>query len=251
MKKLLILFCLVGFAAIADVDEKASTNLLITSDAVEIKGWSRRHVMADKDNNPINDDGKLVAYIDAIAQSATAGEIEKQAVVISNAMMEAVGRLSDVTNQIPSKSSHIALYLPRLQAAQNLAGEVVWESSDGVTDTQRVRYNQRLMLAPNRSVEYVYNDVTTRVACVWSGIWDTNALEHVCTIKRPVNVRNIRALTYRHEKFGGLNGFDFGSALVTVDGVPTFTGSVTNQVTGEVLDFRNGINQAKAKEINE
>jgi hypothetical protein len=66
-----------------------------------------------------------------------------------------------------------------------------------------------------------------------------------------VNVRNIRALTYRHEKFGGLNGFDFGSALVTVDGVPTFTGSVTNQVTGEVLDFRNGINQAKAKEINE
>jgi hypothetical protein len=64
-------------------------------------------------------------------------------------------------------------------------------------------------------------------------------------------LRNKRALTYRHERFGGVNGFDFGSALVMVDGVPTFTGIITNAVTFEEMEFRNGVLIERAKEALE
>jgi hypothetical protein len=146
---------------------------------------------------------------------------------------------------------HLQVYLPQLRTPENLTGEVISESSDGITDTQTVRYSQKLKMPPNRAIEYVYNDITARVSCVWKEPWDTNSLTHVCTIARPSMLRNKRALTYRHERFGGANGFDFGSALVTVDGIPTFTGIITNAVTLEEMEFRNGVLIERAKEALE
>lgn len=251
MKKHLLLLCLIGFAAIADDAEKASTNLLITSDSIEMKGWSRQHVMADKDNKPTNDQGKLVSFADAVAQSTLAHEVTRNMGVISQAMTNAISSLAAVTNLIPAKSLHLQVYLPRLYDSGNLTGEVISESSDGITDTQTVRYSQKLKMPPNRAIEYVYNDVTARVSCVWKEPWDTNSLTHVCTIARPSMLRNKRALTYRHERFGGANGFDFGSALVTVDGIPTFTGIITNAITLEEMEFRNGVLIERAKEALE
>lgn len=239
-----------AFSLFGEAEETAVTNLLIASDTIESRGWTRQHVMAGADNKPVNDQGKLAAYADMIALSNAADAITAQAVVISNAMFDAIDGLLDVTNRIPAKATHIALYLPRLNASANLAGEVISESSDGITDTQIVRYNQRLLLAPNRSVEYIYNDVTTRVSVAWAEPWDTNALEHVCTIRRPSHVRNVRALTYRHERFGGATGFDFGSALVLVNGMPAFTGIITNAATGAEMEFRNGIYKNIAKELS-
>lgn len=251
MKSKLAYLAIVAAALALGEDTASITNRLIVSDEIESRGWAVQHVMADSDNRPVNDQGKLVAHADAVAMGAVAGEIAKQAETISNAMFSAVGALLDVTNRIPKTATHLALYLPRFATSKNLAGEVIAEYSDGITDTQTVRYNQRLALPPNRSVEYVYNDTTTRVASVWATPWDTNALEHVCTIPRPAACRNVRALTYRHERFGGAAGFDFGSALVTVDGAVAFTGVITNAATGAIMEFRNGIYLKKAKEIDE
>ena len=37
------------------------------------------------------------------------------------------------------------------------------------------------------------------------------------------------------------NGFDFGAAVVTVGGRLTRTGAVTNDITGEIIRFSNGV----------
>ena len=250
-KNIFLILCLGVFFAVAGEEVQSVTNLLISSDTKEMKGWSRQHVMANKDNKPVNDQGKLVSFADTVAQLNLAYEVTKSMGVISQAMTNAIESLTAVTNLIPAKSLHLQVYLPQLQTPENLTGEVISETSDGITDTQTVRYSQKLKIPPNRAIEYVYNDVTARVSCVWKEPWDTNSLTHVCTIARPSMLRNKRALTYRHERFGGANGFDFGSALVTVDGIPTFTGIITNAVTLEEMEFRNGVLIERAKEILE
>ena len=43
-----------------------------------------------------------------------------------------------------------------------------------------------------------------------------------------------------NDRLGGPSGFDFGDLLLTVGGVPAYTGIVSNGVTGAVLYFDNG-----------
>lgn len=244
---LAILFA--GVALVTD-EEKSVTNLVITSDEIMELGLTRQALLDSGNGKVIDRSGTVVLYADATAQMALATNLQRIATATANGVTNALQSLWDVTNQIPSHAEHIALYLPRQLVPLNLTGEVISEGSDGVTDWQIVKYSQLLTIAPNRHVEYTYLNVTATVECVWDK-WDATALTHRCTFTRPTALRGKLINSRWHETIGGAKGFDFGSALVTVDGKPTFTGAWTNALTGEIYNFRNGAISKQTKETSE
>jgi hypothetical protein len=248
----LLVICL-SFTTLADDTVEtaaATTNLFITSNTTNSLGLSRQALLDGGNGRVIDRSGKVVSHADAAAQMALATNLQKIATATANGVTNALKSLWAVTNQIPSHAEHIALYLPREKTPLNLTGEVIDEGSDGTTDWQIVRYSQYLAIAPNRHIEYCYYNTTATVECVWDK-WDATALTHRCTFTRPVAFRGKLINSTRHETIGGAKGFDFGSALVTVDGEPTFTGEWTNRTTGAVYTFRNGVHLKQTKEAND
>lgn len=251
MKRIIaILFCL-SFTAIADdAEATAATNLVIISDEAVSMGLSRQALLDGGNGKVVDRSGTVVAYADMIAQKTIATNIQRIATATANGVTNALKSLWAVTNQIPSHAEHIALYLPRSKTPLNLTGEVISEGTDGTIDWQIVRYSQYLAIAPNRHIEYCYYNVTATVECVWDK-WIPTNLEHRCTFMRPVAFRGKLINSRRHETIGGSKGFDFGSALVTVDGEATYTGEWTNRATGVVHHFRNGVKIEMEKKQNE
>ena len=235
-------------APIAD-GEKAATNLVITSDEVMELGLSRQALLDGGNGKVIDRSGTVVSHADAAAQMALATNLQEIARATAGGVTNALQSLWDVTNQIPSHAEHVALYVPRQALPLNLTGEVISEGSDGVTDWQMVKYSQLLTIAPNRHIEYSYFDVTASVECVWDK-WEKDSYTHRCTFTRPMALRGKLINSRWHETIGGAKGFDFGSALVTVDGDPTFTGAWTNSITGEIHNFHNGAILKQTKEAN-
>ena len=222
--------------------ERGVTNVLVVSQTVEKRAWKRTAIMADTENRPLDPSGKLAAYADAAAaavMAGRAGEISEGALA---AIREAVAELIAVTNQVQGEAVHVAVSLPA-QGSRNLQGMVTAEGcADGTNEWQDVVYSQALRVPPARRVEYVYPGGTASVEVVWSRPWDQTGLVHRCAWKRPGLLSGVRAFrTRRHDIFGGRKGFSFGKSLVTVDGIPTVTGSVTNSATGAVLSFENGV----------
>jgi hypothetical protein len=244
---LAILFA--GVVLVAD-EEKSVTNLVITSDEVVELGLSRQALLDGGNGKVIDRSGTVVSHADVIALNVLAKNIHHVSDAIHKGVTEGMQELWDVTNQIPEHAEHIALYLPRQRIPLNLTGEVISEGSDGVTDWQIVEYSQLLTIAPNRHVEYTYLNVTATVECVWDE-WDKDSYTHRCTFTRPTALRGKLINSRWHETIGGPKGFDFGSALVTVDGEPTYTGVWTNALTGKIYNFRNGINLKQTKETSE
>ena len=245
----LLAIILATIAPIAD-GEKSVTNLVITSDEVMALGLSRQALLDGGNGRVIDRSGTVVSHADAAAQMALATNLQRIATATANGVTNALQSLWDVTNQIPSHAEHIALYLPRQNIPLNLTGEVISEGTDGITDWQIVEYSQLLTIAPNRHVEYTYLNVTATVECVWDK-WEKDSYTHRCTFTRPTALRGKLINSRWHETIGGAKGFDFGSALVTVDGKATFTGAWTNLITGKIYNFRNGISLKQTKETSE
>jgi hypothetical protein len=245
----LLAIILATVAPIAE-DEKSVTNLVITSDEVIVLGLTRQALLDGGNGKVIDRSGTVVSHADVVALNVLAKNIHHVSDAIHKGVTEGMQELWDVTNQIPEHAEHIALYLPRQRIPLNLTGEVISEGSDGVTDWQIVEYSQLLTIAPNRHVEYTYLNVTATVECVWDE-WDKDSYTHRCTFTRPTALRGKLINSRWHETIGGPKGFDFGSALVTVDGEPTYTGVWTNALTGKIYNFRNGINLKQTKETSE
>ncbi|MBR3922803.1 MAG: hypothetical protein IKJ45_06800 [Kiritimatiellae bacterium] len=227
----------------------AVTNVTITSDTVTLPGWEKRVVYTDESDEPKNDKGVLVSAADAKAQEMIleyAGEISEGA---ESGLTEALSGLLAVTGQVPKTATHIVLSVGRDRPSKNLAGEVIEEWSDGTNDWQVVEYNQTLRLPPGRKVRYSFPDQTNDVEFAWLEPWNPATTIHTGKVVRPAEFRSIRALTWRHEKFGGKSGFDFGSAIVgvsTEDGIRyALTTNVTVCVDGIVdqLSFKQGVYQ--------
>lgn len=234
-----------------EIETTSSTNLVIESNESDISlGWTRQALLDGGNGKVIDRSGTVISHAEVVALNVLATNLNQIAKAAHEGMMKAVGELEAVTNQVPSHAEHIALYFPSPSEPKNLMGEVIAEGSDGVTDWQTVRYSQKLLLAPNRHIEYTYLDTTATVECVWDK-WDATSLVHRCTFQRPSVIRGIPIRSYMHDRMGGAKGFDFGSALVTVDGKPTFTGTWTNKLTGAEHLFRNGVLQKQTKETDE
>lgn len=230
------------FASSLDAGEPntvASTNLLIVSGVTNELGFSRQALLDGGNGRVIDRSGTVVAYADAAAQKALATNLQHISVATARAVTNSISQLWAVTNLVPKSAHHIQLYLPRTTIPANLAAEVVAEGGDGVSDWQIVKYSQLLAIAPNRHVEYVYPGGTATVACVWDK-WDANSYTNRCTFPRPGMLRGRLVNSRRHDAIGGPKGFDFGSAIVSVNGKPTYTGFWTNNFNGVVYRFRNG-----------
>lgn len=249
---LLAVIC-ISLAALGETDvaeTAAVTNLVITSDTTNSLGLTRQALLDGGNGKVIDRSGTVVSYADSVAQMTLATNIQKIAEATSRGVTNALSALWAVTNQVPDYATHLQLYFPHGSTPLNLMGEVIDEGTDGTTDWQIVRYSQLLSIAPNRHIEYCYYNTTATVECVWD-TWETDSYTHRCTFTRPAALRGVLINSRRHEIIGGTRGFDFGSALVTVDGEPTFTGAWTNKLTGAVHQFRNGVILKDTKEIDE
>lgn len=229
----------------------AQTNLVIESEESDISlGWTRQAILGNK-NGIVDRSGQVVAYADVAVQRSLATNIQHISNIVLSAVTNSLNALWDVTNQVPNNAHHISLYLPPKGVQNNLTGEVVAEGTDGVTDWQVVKYSQYLAIAPNRHITYKYLDTVAIVKCEWDKPWSKTNLEHRCTFSRPTLLQNKLIRSYTHDRIGGDQGFDFGSAVVTVDGVPTFTGTWTNQLDGSIHCFKNGTKIQSLENKNE
>lgn len=229
---------------------EATTNYYIVSDVMLKKMWTRQPVMATHDNEVIDASKTLVSYADAIAQSNAIANLYQISDAASSAMSNSINYLLEYTNQIPASAQHISMYFKPDTLVSNLAAFVVHETSDGVTDTQYVWYNTSLSLPPVRFVEYESSTGSTMVKCTW---WDWKADGetitvnsntwsgvHRCTITRPVELRYEMCKTRKNDRWGGQNGFSFGSMVAFLNGKPTFTGVISNVEENVFLTFKQG-----------
>lgn len=250
----LLAICL-SFAALAtngvEIAAAIKTNLVIKSDTVESLGWTRQAVMVTPSNRVMDPSGKLVEAADVAVLSNEAERVSAVSDAAVEGMRSAFAALYAVTGNVPDVAYHVAVTLPPSDAPASLQGYVVKDETDGLVDTQWVWYSQSLAAPPVRRVEYTTpsgvfsqpvtwidwnnaGETVTANGCTWNGC-------HRCEVVRPVAAWDLPALTRKNEIFGGSGGFDFGEALVTVSGKATYTGVVTNDVTGEVLKFDNGV----------
>lgn len=229
----------------------AVTNVHIVSDVVESKAWTRQAVMVTPSNRVMDLSGKLVEAADVAVLSNEAERVSAVSDAAVEGMRSAFAALYAVTGNIPDVAYHVAVTLPPAEAPASLMGYVVKEETDGVTDVQWVWYSHTLAAPPVRRIEYTTSAGTISQPVTWIG-WKNEGETvtangrtwkgcHKCECVRPASARNVPALSRKNEIFGGVGGFDFGSALVTVSGKATFTGIITNDVTGEVLRFDNGV----------
>ena len=242
----------------AAVEPLAVTNLNLVSESTNIAAWTRQAVMARADNSIIDPSGVFVKAADAAVQSNAANRVSAISQAAIDGMRDAVGSLAAVTNQVPDAAYHVSVTLPPPKAPTALMGFVVKEETDGYTDTQWVWYSQALARKPIRRVVYKTpsGDVSQNVEWVdWSKAGETiSALGrvwegcHKCTIPRPAAARGVAAITRLNERFGGANGFDFGSIVVMANGKPGITTNLTDAATGSTLIIENGFIVTKTKE---
>ena len=229
----------------------AVTNVHIVSDVVESKAWTRQAVMVTPSNRVMDPSGKLVEAADLAVLSNEAERVSAVSDAAVEGMRSAFSALYSVTGNIPDVAYHVAVTLPPSDVPASLQGYVVKEATDGLVDTQWVWYSQSLAAPPVRRVGYTTPSGTFSQPVTWID-WKNDGETvtangrtwngcHKCEVVRPVMARDLPALTRKNEIFGGSGGFDFGAALVTVSGKATYTGVVTNDVTGEVLKFDNGV----------
>lgn len=229
----------------------AVTNVFIVSDVVESKAWTRQAVMVTPSNRVMDLSGKLVEAADVAVLSNEAERVSAVSDAAVAGMRSAFSALYAVTGQVSDVAYHVAVTLPPSDTPASLQGYVVKEETGGLVDTQWVWYSQSLAAPPVRRVEYTTPSGVFSQPVTWIG-WKNDGETvtangrtwngcHKCEVVRPVAAWGNPALTRKNEIFGGSGGFDFGAALVTVGGKAAFTGVITNELTGEVLKFDNGV----------
>lgn len=227
-----------------------TTNIVLVSGVISEPAWKRQVVMMRNPSGEIyNDDGKVGSAASSAAIDAAASAASEICDAANAAMLDALADLDAAQANAATNAIGLALAIMPETSRTNLTAYVVKTESDGVVDTQWVWYNRDIALAPNRYVVYEtfgraetnkvsWADWTNTVTVVansrtWEGC-------HVCTVSRPSWARGESCLDLPNDRLGGPSGFDFGDMLLTVGGVPAYTGFVTNGVTGAVLYFDNG-----------
>lgn len=238
--------------------DRGATNIVIVSGTIEEPAWKRQVVMKNGATGEIMNDGGKVGRA---AESAAAGEAAERAAEIGEAanvaMTNALQTL--VTAQTGAATNAIALALVVMPetSRSNLTAYVVKTTTAGAVDTQWVWYNRQLDLAPNRYVVYETHDRAATNKVKWVDWQTTETITHNgrtwegchrCTVTRPTWAQGVTCLDLPNDRLGGPTGFDFGDMLVTIDGVPAYTGFVTNGVTGAVLYFDNGFCKGSTEE---
>lgn len=227
-----------------------TTNIVITSETITEPAWKRQVVMQDGATGEIVNDSGAVG---SAAESAAAGDAAERAAEIGDAanasMTNALRTLTVAQADAATNAIALALVVMPEMSRTNLTAYVVKTETAGAIDTQWVWYNRQIDLAPNRYVVYQTHDRAATNKAEWVEWQTTTNLTHngrtwegchVCTVTRPTWAQGATCLDLPNDRLGGPSGFDFGDLLLTVGGVPAYTGIVSNGVTGAVLYFDNG-----------
>lgn len=240
----------------------AGTNRVVTSKTVTERAWTRDIVTVDELGQIHGDGGKVATE----AEAAAIGEVAEASVKVAQAaqasMNDSMTYLLTKTNNMATAGLGIALAFAPETDDPNLRGFVVKTETVGGTDYQWVHYNTELSLPPNRCVTYETYDKRETLKCVWVTPWEAEGENitvsgrtwsgcHKCRVPRPSWAQGKACLELPNEVWGGENGMDWGGMTLTHEGVPYFTGYVTNGVAGLVAYFDNGfLKEIKSAEVH-
>lgn len=239
------------FAVLAAIQLGAAsaTNEVIISEIIEEPAWKRQVVMQDGDGEIINDSGAVGSAAETAAIDNVATNAHQIADAARVVLTNALERLHGAQSHAATNAIGLAFAFAPESQRTNLTGYVVKTESSGSIDTQWVWYNRELALKPSRFVAYEMQGRAETNKVTWVD-WDspqTVTIDgrtwqgcRVCTVTRPVWARGLPCLDRPNDILGGPSGFDFGDMLVTVGGVPAYTGIITNATTGATLYFDNG-----------
>ena len=256
MKRLGLLLFACMASALAAQDRAAA--IVYNSNVITNNAWKRDVVMRREPSGQIfNDQRQVGSAADLAAATATAEEAAAIADEANAAMTNEVRRLDDAAASASTNALALALVVRPETTRTNLTYYVVKTETDGVTDTQWVWCNWNLVIAPNRFVVYqTYGQCATN-KFYWT---DWNAPTNITvngrtwngcrkgTVTRPTWAQGGSCLDLPNDTLGGETGFDFGDLTLTIGGRTPFTGFVTNNISGEVLYFDQGINKGTPPE---
>ncbi len=255
MKRALLLSALLPFAALA---QDRATGVIYSSGVVTNKAWARAVVMRHEPTGEIfNDNGTVGRAADVAAANQTADEAAGIAEAANTSMTNEVKRLDAAAASASTNALALAFVVRPETTRTNLTYFVVQTTTDGVRDTQWVWCNWDLAIAPNRFVVYQTFGQCTTNKFEWT---DWTAKTNVTvngrtwqgcrkgTVVRPEWARGKSCLDLPNDRLGGPTGFDFGDMTLTIGGRTPFTGFVTNNISGEVLYFDQGINKGTPPE---
>ena len=255
MKRALLLSALLPFAALA---QDRAAGVIYSSGVVTNKAWARSVVMRHEPTGEIfNDNGMVGRAADVAAANQTADEAAGIAEAANTSMTNEVKRLDAAAAAASTNALALAFVVRPETTRTNLTYFVVQTTTDGVTDTQWVWCNWDLAIAPNRFVVYQTFGQCTTNKFEWTD-WTakTNVTVNGRTwqgcrkgkVVRPEWARGKSCLDLPNDRLGGPTGFDFGDMTLTIGGRTPFTGFVTNNISGEVLYFDQGINKGTPPE---
>lgn len=233
-------------------DARGATNRVVTSKVHLEKGWRRDVVTVDQLGQIHGDGGKVAQLAETEAVNEVADNSSAVADAAKSSMEASMEYLLGQTNNMAQSGIGIAIAFPPETDDPNLRGFVVKTEYANGKDIQWVHYNTELSLPPNRTVTYETYGSSEMVKAVWSPKWDAAGTNltvsgrvwngvHRCEVQRPSWAIGKACLDIPNEVWGGANGMEWGDMLLTHDnGVPYYTGYVTNGVTGQVAYFDNG-----------
>lgn len=254
-----LLFAVVLPAVVlAQLGADRASSVAYNSNVITNRAWERNVVMRHEPTGTIFNDKRTVGsgaelYAAGVAAD-NAAEIAESA---RESMTDQIARLDSAAGSASTNALALALVVRPETDRTNLTFYVVQTVTDGYTDTQWVWCNWAIDFPPNRFVVYQTFGQCATNKFNWADWSQTTNLTvngrtwngcHKGTVVRPTWARGGSCLDLPNDRLGGPSGFDFGDCTITVAGRTPYTGFVTNNVTGEVIYFDQGINKGYPEE---
>lgn len=267
MKKLI---ALIIFPAVAFAQLGADRSIIAESVSNVHTNYSwRKDIITETEDANLKDRQRVLATVaGAAAQEATVEGVGRLATAWKNGFSNGVESLSASLSNVPRTGRFIGLKFPLIpQTSRKFDIYVASNYYNSATheDILFVHFSQSFTNQPSMVVPYVWESgmTTQRVAATWtkpgtSDHW-TNTYDivhlrqndsdihytcHKLHVARPAGLWGVPCNLNPHGVWGGPDGINFGSYLLTVvdgnDSFPTYTGEVTNQTAGVVAVFDNG-----------
>lgn len=266
-KALAMLTALASLTAGAQLTASVTTNTTYVSSVVTNRAWAK-HIVTEflSGNNPpeLKDLArKFVSTMDLEALGIAVEESSKVYDAWMRGFADGCRQLEDVIGRSPTHGMFLQLLFPLVPSTTRKSVDifVVSNAYDSAKhrDIMWVYCSRELPLVPVTEVPYIWESgfTTNRVRGTYSpsdvaGAHWTNTVNlvaygndypkcHILYVDRPAALRNVPCRLNPHGLWGHRQfGFDWGPVTVTVEGSPTLTGPVTNDVLGIVRTFSNG-----------
>nr|DAI55442.1 MAG TPA: hypothetical protein [Caudoviricetes sp.] len=222
----------------------------INSNVQTLKQWRRQYVLLSDFGELVDPSGTLISHARGKNMEITAESLTNITAAAYSGMTNGLQRLWSVTNQIPEHGIILGLTMNPGVGRTNIWFHAAAQSSDGTNDVAWYYSSYALSAMPHIQRRYYGETQTTFVEGEWID-WKndsitTNGYPNCKRVKfvRPEFARGVTLVPNPHAKIGSPNGgFDFGNAVVTVNGRLTFTGYVTNGT--KRIYFDNGVNKGE------